>query len=334
MEKIFQPIGQRRLRTGSLVRELVADVHLSHRAFIQPLFVEEGIQEKRTVEGLPGIYVFPAEEIAGEVTACIAKGIHKFLLFPVPAKKTTDQFDFSFATAVVRHLKAEFGEDIWLASDLCLCSYTTHGHCGILDKDQTRLINHLTVEVLTRYALQLAQAGADCVAPSDMTDGRIGSIRAALNAMGKEEVMIMSYAAKFSSQWYGPFRDACHSGPGLLGFKGLKDRRTYQISPFNRKDAIATAIRDDAEGADIIMIKPATHYTDIIVRLADEVRKPIAAYHVSGEYAALESLVEKGLANRALAHLEIWTALTRAGASIIISYAAKEAKEWIKSQEY
>lgn len=334
MEKIFQPIGQRRLRTGSLVRELVADVHLSHRAFIQPLFVEEGIQEKRTVEGLPGIYVFPAEEIANEVAECIAKGIQKFLLFPIPAKKATDQFDFSFATAVVRQLKAEFGGDIWLASDLCLCSYTTHGHCGILDKDHTRLINHLTVEVLTRYALQLAQAGADCIAPSDMTDGRIGSIRATLNAMGKEEVMIMSYAAKFSSQWYGPFRDACHSGPGLLGFKGLKDRRTYQISPFNGKDAIATAIRDDAEGADIIMIKPATHYADIIVRLADEVRKPIAAYHVSGEYAALESLVEKGLANRALAHLEIWTALTRAGASIIISYAAKEAKEWIKSQEY
>lgn len=334
MEKIFQPIGQRRVRTGSLVRELVADVHLSHRAFIQPLFVEEGIKEKRTVDGLPGLYVFPADEIAGEVNDCIANGIQKFLLFPIPAKKTADHFDFTFASSVVRELKAGFGEDIWLACDLCLCSYTTHGHCGVLNKDHTRLVNHLTVEVLTRYALQLAQAGADCIAPSDMTDGRIGSIRATLNAMGKEEVMIMSYAAKFSSQWYGPFRDACHSGPGLLGFEGLKDRRTYQISPSNAKDAIATAIRDDAEGADIIMVKPATHYTDIIVRLADGVRKPIAAYHVSGEYAALESLVEKGLANRAPAHLEIWTALTRAGASIIISYAAKEAKEWIKSQEY
>lgn len=334
MEKIFYPIGQRRLRTGTLVRELVANVHLSHRSFILPLFVEEGLDEPRKVEGLPQVLVYPASQIGREVEDAIQKGIRKFLLFPVPAEKTKDHFDFSFATSVVRDLKNTFGEDIWLAADLCLCSYTSHGHCGILNEDESRLVNHLTVDILTRYALQLAQAGADCIAPSDMTDGRIASIRTALDAIGKQEVMIMSYAAKFSSQWYGPFRDACHSAPKGIGARGLKDRKTYQISPLNSQDALGSALRDGNEGADILMVKPATHYADIIVRLAAETYKPIAAYHVSGEYAALELLVENGLAKRAEAHLEVWTSLVRAGASIIISYAAKEAKYWIESQEY
>lgn len=334
MEKIFYPIGQRRLRTGTLVRELVANVHLSHRSFILPLFVEEGLDEPRKVEGLPQVLVYPASQIGREVEDAIQKGIRKFLLFPVPAGKTKDHFNFSFATSVVRDLKNTFGEDIWLAADLCLCSYTSHGHCGILNEDESRLVNHLTVDILTRYALQLAQAGTDCIAPSDMTDGRIASIRTALDAIGKQEVMIMSYAAKFSSQWYGPFRDACHSAPKGIGARGLKDRKTYQISPLNSQDALGSALRDGNEGADILMVKPATHYADIIVRLAAETHKPIAAYHVSGEYAALELLVENGLAKRAEAHLEVWTSLVRAGASIIISYAAKEAKYWIESQEY
>lgn len=334
MEKIYAPIGQRRLRTGTLVRELVADIHLSHRSFILPLFVEEGLDKPRPVDGLPGVLVFPAGDIRQEVRDAIQKGIRKFLLFPIPATKAIDQFDFSFALLVVSELKGFFGDDIWLATDLCLCSYTTHGHCGILNNEGSRMVNHLTVEALSRYAVLLARAGADCIAPSDMTDGRIGAIRASLDAMGKQEVMIMSYGAKFSSQWYGPFRDACHSAPGYTGMNGLSDRKTYQVSPLNGKDALATALRDVAEGADIIMVKPSTHYSDIIVRLAAQTNKPIAAYHVSGEYAAVEALVEKGLAKRAEAHLEVWASLARAGASILISYAAKEAKYWIESQEY
>ena len=177
----------------------------------------------------------------------------------------------------------------------------------------------------------MAIAGADCIAPSDMTDGRIAAIRSSLDALGHDAVSIMSYAAKFSSQFYGPFRDACHSAPNT---SGLQNRKTYQLSPLNINDAIASAVRDEKEGADILMVKPAALYTDVITKLKQQTLKPIAAYHVSGEYAAIESLAEKGLVNREAAHLEVWAALTRAGADIIISYVAKHAKQWIDKMEY
>jgi porphobilinogen synthase len=212
-----------------------------------------------------------------------------------------------------------------------LCSYTSHGHCGILNEDHSRLINHKTVDILSKYASQLAVAGADCIAPSDMTDGRIAAIRTSLDSLGYDTVSIMSYSAKFSSQFYGPFRDACHSAPNTMG---LKNRRTYQLSPLNINDAIASSLRDEKEGADILMVKPAALYTDVIATLKQKTLKPIAAYHVSGEYAAIESLAEKQLVTREAAHLEVWTALTRAGADIIISYAAKNAKDWIEKMEY
>ena len=193
------------------------------------------------------------------------------------------------------------------------------------------MLNSPTVNLLTRYALQLAQAGAACLAPSDMSDGRIGAIRAALDAMGFDKVSIMSYSAKFSSQFYGPFRDACHSAPAA---GGLKDRRTYQLSPQNPLDALTSSLRDEQEGADILMVKPAALYTDIISALRQQSSKPLAAYHVSGEYAAIEALAAQGLVNRAAAHLEVWTALKRAGADMIISYAAPEARKWIGEMEY
>jgi porphobilinogen synthase len=331
MEKIEYPLTQRRLRTGSLVRELTATVKLSHKSFILPLFVEEGLASPRLVNGLGNVRVETMDTILSCIEAQLSNGITKFLLFPVPAVKQENPADFSFAVKLVRRLKESYGDDIWLAADLCLCSYTTHGHCGILDAGQLKLLNSPTVEVLTRYASQLAAAGADCIAPSDMTDGRIGAIRTRLDALGFETVSIMSYAAKFSSQFYGPFRDACHSAPTA---KGLKNRKTYQHSPMNRADALASVIRDEKEGADILMVKPAALYTDIIAGVKSNTFKPVAAYHVSGEYAAIEALAEKGLVNREAAHLEVWTALTRAGADIIISYAAGEAREWIKNMEY
>jgi porphobilinogen synthase len=212
-----------------------------------------------------------------------------------------------------------------------LCSYTSHGHCGILNEDHSKLVNHKTVDVLSKYATQLAVAGADCIAPSDMTDGRIAAIRTSLDALNYDTVSIMSYSAKFSSQFYGPFRDACHSAPNT---NGLKNRKTYQLSPLNMNDAIASSLRDEKEGADILMVKPAALYTDVIAKLKQQTLKPIAAYHVSGEYAAIEALAEKSLVNREAAHLEVWAALTRAGADIIISYAAKNAKQWIDKMEY
>ena len=331
MEKIFYPITQRRLRADTHIRELTASVKLSHKSFIQPLFVDEAIAEPRAVNGLTEIEVDTPSSVLNTIEQNIKTRATKFLLFPVPANKKENNFDFSFATSLVRSIKENFGNDVWIASDLCLCSYTSHGHCGILNDDHSKLVNHKTVDVLSKYAMQLAVAGVDCIAPSDMTDGRIAAIRTSLDAVGYDTVSIMSYSAKFSSQFYGPFRDACHSAPNT---NGLKNRKTYQLSPLNMNDAIASSLRDEKEGADILMVKPAALYTDVIAKLKQQTLKPIAAYHVSGEYAAIEALAEKGLVNREAAHLEVWTALTRAGADIIISYAAKNAKEWIDKMEY
>jgi porphobilinogen synthase len=320
------------------MRELTASVKLSHKSFIQPLFIDEAIASPRLVNGLNAVEVDTLHSVLKTIEECVANGINKFLLFPVPANKVEKDFDFSFASSVFKTIKKNFGENVWLAADLCLCSYTTHGHCGILSDDHSKLINHKTVDVLTRYATQLANAGANCIAPSDMMDGRIASIRSNLDALGYDSVSIMSYAAKFSSQFYGPFRDACHSAPNTdalpAGRQGIKNRKSYQLSPLNLNDAIASALRDEKEGADILMVKPAALYTDVIAKLKQQTLKPLAAYHVSGEYAAIEGLAAQNLVNREAAHLEVWTALTRAGADIIISYAAKNAKEWIEKMEY
>ena len=331
MEKLFYPLTQRRLRADTHIRELTASVRLSHKSFIQPLFVDEALDQPRAVNGLNHVEVDTSLSILQTIETSMQSGANKFLLFPVPANKSENNFDFSFAASVIRSIKENFGSDVWIASDLCLCSYTSHGHCGILNDDHSKLINHKTVDVLAKYASLLAGAGADCIAPSDMTDGRIAAIRGSLDALGKDTVSIMSYSAKFSSQFYGPFRDACHSSPNT---DGLRNRKTYQLSPLNINDALASSLRDEKEGADILMVKPAALYTDVIARLKQQTLKPIAAYHVSGEYAAIESLAEKNLVNREMAHLEVWSALTRAGADIIISYAARHSKEWIEKMEY
>ena len=271
------------------------------------------------------------ESVIDTINSDIQSGVTKFLLFPVPSKKSDKDFDYSFAVSVVKNIKSHFGDRIWLAADLCLCSYTTHGHCGILNSYETKLLNNPTVLELARYASSLAQAGVDCIAPSDMMDGRIEAIRTTLDTIGYDEISIMSYAAKFSSQLYGPFRDACHSAPKS---GGLQNRKTYQMDAANLNDAIASALRDEREGADILMVKPAALYTDVIKTLKQQTLKPLAAYHVSGEYAAVEALSDKGLADRAALHLEVWTALVRSGADIIISYAARNAKKWIEEKRY
>lgn len=326
MERNLFPVTQRRLRSDSHIREMTATVKLSHKSFIQPLFVDEAIHTPREVNGLNGVQVDTTDSVIYSIEQAIGRGAAKFLLFPVPAKKKSNDFDFSFAAKTIARIRSVFGNDAWIAADVCLCSYTDHGHCGILNDDHSQVLNSKTVDVLTQYASLLANDGADCIAPSDMMDGRIGAIRGRLDALGYEQVSIMSYAAKFSSQFYGPFRDACHSAPNT---NGLQNRKSYQISPFNANDAIASALRDEKEGADILMVKPAALYSDIIARLKQQTLKPVAAYHVSGEYAAIEALAEKGLVDRQAAHLEVWASLQRSGADIIISYAAKHAKEWI-----
>jgi porphobilinogen synthase len=329
MSTVKYPATLRRLRVSSHIRELTASFHLSHKSFIQPLFVNEKNTARTPLAGLEGIYAETIDSVLTSIKNDIDQGVTKFLLFPVPEKKVSVDFDFSFASRVVSAIKSEFGEAIWLASDLCLCSYTTHGHCGILNSDHTRLLNDASVQVLVNYAEQLALAGVDCIAPSDMMDGRIGAIRSRLNEIHLDHVSIMSYSAKFSSQWYGPFRDACHSAPNT---HGIKDRKTYQISPFTIEDAISSSLRDEMEGADILMVKPAGLYTDVIAALKEHTRKPLAAYHVSGEYASIESMVQQGYMNREAAHLEVWSALVRSGASMIISYASRNAKEWIEKK--
>ena len=315
------------MRISTQVRELVGSVSLSHKEFIQPLFVEEGIQQARNLDNLTGVFSDTRYSIMKQIESDLSSGVSKFLLFPVPAGKQVELNDFSFASGVLQDIKSNFGNDVWVAADCCLCSYTTHGHCGVLNHTGNKIDNQLSVDIISRYALQLAQAGASCIAPSDMMDGRISAIRNSLDSNGLDEVGIMSYSAKFSSQLYGPFRDACHSSPA----EGkIKDRKSYQLSPSNPEDAILSSIRDAEEGADILMVKPAGWYTDIILRIKEQASQPLAAYHVSGEYAAIECLAVKGIVNRETAHLELWTALKRAGADMIISYAARESREWIR----
>ncbi|HEY5019709.1 MAG TPA: porphobilinogen synthase, partial [Steroidobacteraceae bacterium] len=223
--------------------------------------------------------------------------------------------------------KQRFGQDIWLATDVCLCSSTPHGHCGVLNAEGDHLDNRASVGELEQAALSYAQAGADCVAPSDMMDGRIGAIRSRLDAAGLDRTILMSYAVKFHSTLYGPFRVAAASAPKADAT--LKDRASYQLDPARPQDAWQCAQRDADQGADILMVKPGLPYLDILQQLSTAIRKPWAVYHVSGEFAALEALCAQGLAARAPLHREIMTAFKRAGASMIITYGARFAREWL-----
>lgn len=324
--------NQRRVRANEHIRSLVATVHLHHTEFIQPLFVEEVIEQRTPIASLNEINTDSIITVIEQIEADMKNGIHKFLLFPIPKNKSNANFSFQFITQVIKTIKQKFGNTIWIAADVCLCAYTTHGHCGILNEQGNKILNNASVQALANYALELANAGADCIAPSDMMDGRIKAIRNKLDEHQFDDVIIMSYSSKFSSQFYGPFRDACKSTPG--NGCSIYDRKSYQISPFNVHDAVQSANRDAAEGADILMVKPAVPYLDIIKALSTKNNLPIAAYHVSGEYQSIELLAMHHLLDRAKGHIEIWTALKRSGASIIISYAARHAKSWIEKIEY
>ena len=324
------PMNQRRLRANIHIRELASTVVLDYKKFIQPLFVNQNLTERKDVPGMGDIWSDTIISVKETIKSDMKNGVTKFLLFPVPKDKYDQDFNFDFAVKVVKEIKAEFNSNIWLACDLCLCSYTSHGHCGILSPDHTRLLNAPTVSLLSDYALKLARAGADCIAPSDMTDGRIKAIRQILDNYELDHVSIMSYSSKFSSQYYGPFRDACDSAPNS---HGLKNRKTYQISPQNLNDALESSFRDAAEGADMLMVKPAALYNDIISAIKQNTNKPVAAYHVSGEYASIELMANAGLLDKEKAHIETWTSLVRSGADIVISYASRHAKEWIERME-
>jgi porphobilinogen synthase len=320
-------MNQRRLRANAHVRELAATVCMSYRDMIQPIFVEEDLLERVASASMSGVFTDTETSVLTQIAADVAVGVHKFLLFPIPTGRFETDFDFGFAQRIVQSIKATFGDTVWLACDLCLCSYTTHGHCGVLNAEKTRLQNAETVRILAQYALTLAKAGADCIAPSDMTDGRIGAIRTRLDTEGYDVVSIMAYSSKFSSNFYGPFRDVCKSSPDKT--LQLKDRKTYQIDPCNLNDALASSFRDAEEGADFLMIKPALPYLDILTRLSERINVPCVVYHVSGEYAAIDLLEREKLIDKAAAHIELWTAFKRAGATAIITYSARDARKWL-----
>ena len=328
----FYHSNHRRIRANVHIRELAATVSLNHKDFIQPLFLDESITQQSPIATLSGVHADTLDSLLHQVESDVKAGISKFLLFPIPAKKGADNFDYSFVTTALQKIKETFGNSVWIAADVCLCAYTTHGHCGILNAAGNKVLNDESVKELASYALLLAQSGADCIAPSDMMDGRISAIKNILDANQFDDVSIMSYAAKFSSQFYGPFRDACKSTPG--DDCNLHNRKTYQASSLNKNDAVLSTIRDINEGADIVMVKPAVPYLDVIHELSTTIKVPLAAYHVSAEYQSIELLAQHNIIERDKAHLEIWTALKRGGANIIISYAARHAKEWIEKMEY
>jgi porphobilinogen synthase len=323
----MNPLDLRRLRQNEHVRALTREVHVQLEQLIQPLFVAEGLGEREPVPGLTGVHQDSCESLLRQVEQDLAAGVHKFLLFGVPRARSERDIDWSFTAGQVRALKQRFGHDIWLATDVCLCSSTPHGHCGVLNAEGDHLDNHASVAEIEQAALSYAQAGADCVAPSDMMDGRIGAIRTRLDASGLDRTVLMSYAVKFHSTLYGPFRAAADSAP--KGDVALKDRASYQLDPARPNDAWLCAQRDADQGADILMVKPGLPYLDILRELSTAIRKPWAVYHVSGEFAALEALCAQGLAARAPLHREIMTAFRRAGASMIITYGARFAREWL-----
>jgi porphobilinogen synthase len=319
----------RRLRRSSALRNLVRETHLNAHNFVLPLFVSEKVQQRRPIASMPGVFQLSVKEVTDEARAAQDLGLQAVLLFGIPEQKDEQASGAYFENGIVqtalRAIKSKC-PDLVTITDVCLCEYMSHGHCGVtrIDGDHFHVLNDETVELLVRTALSHAAAGADIVAPSDMMDGRIGAIRAALDARGFDQTAIMSYAAKFASAFYGPFREAAESPPQF------GDRRSYQMDFANAKEALREVALDVDEGADIVMIKPALPYMDILWRVRERFGKPTAVYHVSGEYAMVKSAVEKGLLNERDAALEIMTALKRAGADIIVTYWARELARWLR----
>jgi porphobilinogen synthase len=315
----------RRLRRSPAIRSLVRETRLSPENFIYPLFVCEGSGVRREVTSMPGVFNLSVEEAVKESMAAKADGVPGVLLFGLPAYKDelgSAAYDAQAPVqAAVRAIK-QADPDIVVITDVCLCEYTSHGHCGVVVNGE--ITNDESVALLVRTAVSHAEAGADIVAPSDMMDGRIGAIRHALDERGFQDVAIMSYAAKYCSAFYGPFRDAADSAPKF------GDRRTHQMDPANSEEALREVAEDIEEGADIVMVKPALPYLDVIARVKAEFGYPTAAYNVSGEYSMLKAAAAQGWIDGPRAMMEMLTGIRRAGADIIITYFAREAARMLR----
>ena len=314
----------RRLRSSKNIRDLVRETKLSASDFIKPLFVVNGQNIREEISSMPDNYHLSLDQLEKEVKRLTELGIKGVIIFGLPKYKDAEGSSAWQKEAIVqravRMLKDKFPE-LLVITDLCLCQYTDHGHCGILEAGEVK--NDATLSRLAKIALSQAEAGADMIAPSDMMDGRVAKIRETLDQNGFKDVGIMAYSAKYHSAFYGPFRDAAHSAPGQ------GDRSSYQMDAANSEEALREIELDIKEGADIIMVKPALSYLDIIQKASDKFNLPLAAYNVSGEYAMVKAAAEKGWIDERSVALEILTSIKRAGADIIITYWADNAVQWL-----
>ena len=326
----FPKYRPRRLRRNKLIRDLVRETHLTVKDLIMPLFVRPGTGIKKEISTMPGNYQFSVDTLVEEVKELASLGIPGIILFGIPSTKdelgTEAYADDGIIQKAVRAIK-ENVSDILVITDVCMCEYTNHGHCGFIKKDEKSgeylIDNDETLKLLTKEALSHAEAGVDIVAPSDMMDGRVGAIRDILDDNSYDNIPIMAYSAKYASAYYGPFRDAAESPPSF------GDRRSYQMDIPNSDEALREVSLDIDEGADIVMVKPALPYLDIIRLIKDNFDHPIAAYNVSGEFSMVKAAHEKGWLDEKAVALETLMGIKRAGADIILTYWAKDAARWL-----
>lgn len=320
----------RRTRLNKHLRSLVRETHVHVEDFIYPLFVRSGEGIKTEVASMPGVFQMSLDEILKECRELQSLGIYSVILFGIPDVKDSvgsDALcDHGIIASAIKAIKKEY-PDMFVVTDLCFCEYTDHGHCGIIDEVKETVLNDATLELSGQQALVHARAGADMIAPSGMMDGIIEALRTALDEGGYSELPIMSYSTKFASGYYGPFRDVAESTPSF------GDRSSYQMDPANRREAIAESIEDEAQGADILMVKPALAYLDIVREIKDATSRPMAVYNVSGEYAMLKFAGMNNLIDYERVVMETMVAFKRAGADIIISYHAKEVAKMLNAQK-
>ena len=317
----FPETRMRRMRRSEMLRSFVQETRLSPKNFIYPLFVRPGSGVKREIASMPGNFHFSVDRIGEECREVASLGIPAVLLFGIPETKdergSGAYGDNAIVAQAVRAIRKAVGDKLLIACDVCLCEYTSHGHCGLIKDGEVD--NDSTLVLLAEASVSYARAGADIVAPSDMMDGRVGAIRAALDGASRQQVAILAYSAKYASVFYGPFREAADSAPQF------GDRRSYQMDPANQREALREIALDIDEGADIVMVKPALPYLDVIARARQEFNVPLAAYQVSGEYSMIVAAAERGWLDRERAMMESLTAIRRAGADIILTYFAKDA---------
>jgi porphobilinogen synthase len=322
----FPSTRLRRLRRTPALRDLVRETHVSPQDLLLPIFIEAGLNGRKPIAAMPGVDRLGVDEAVREAGELVDRGIPGLMLFGIPSHKDEEGSgawdDEGIVQLAARAIK-QAHPDLIVVGDVCLCEYTSHGHCGLLTTDGA-VDNDASLELLSRTSVSLARAGCDVVAPSDMMDGRVGHIRHALDDEGLSDVPIIAYSAKFASAFYGPFREAADSAPAF------GDRRAYQMDGANGDEAVREALLDVEEGADVVMVKPALPYLDVLRRVKDATNLPVAAYNVSGEYSMLKAAIAAGYLDERLAVMEALTSIKRAGADFIFTYFAKDVAEWLR----